>query len=305
MFRYGVYGLLLESTCELPELAPAASMEPAHVRVSCGHVPIGDPPVPIGDPPDEEAQGWFALTRDPPRAVCVFPGVARYQVDSGTHVLIDPEPGVDPRLWRHGLLGPVLAHLLWQRDVFTLHASVVRVNGHHGAFVGVSGEGKSTTAAALEAHGHALVCDDIAAIPWRNVPIFALPGFPRLRLYDDALRSVGHSPEQHPLVHGLIDKKLKRAERFVSEPVRLDKIYVLETADAAVHAELLPPQRALMQLMKHAYNAYQLAPSVGFQRHMEMAAKVSMNVPTYRLSRPKDLARLAELVRFLEVHLAS
>ena len=115
------------------------------------------------------------------------------------------------------------------------------------------------------------------------------------------MRGVGEQPDAHPLIHSLIDKRLKRAARFISEPVMLDKIYVLETADQLA-AEPMQARHAMMELMKHAYNAYQLAPIVGFQRHMQMAAAVSSQVPTYRLLRPKDLARLPELVGFIEAH---
>jgi hypothetical protein len=254
------------------------------------------------EPPSPEVQSWVETRSDPTRTICVFEGVGRYQVESGSQVLVDPAPNVEPGLVRHGLVGPVLAQLLWQRGVFTLHSSVVRIAGRHAAFIGVSGEGKSTTAAALEAHGHALVCDDIAAIPWQERPIVALPGFPRIRLYDDSLRGVGELPAAHPQIHSLLDKRLKTAARFISEPVVLDKIYVLESS-SELCAERLPAQKAMMELMKHAYNAYQLAPILGFQRHMQMAAAVSSQVPAYRLLRPKDLARLPELVGFIESHL--
>lgn len=297
MHRYRVYGLALDSERELPELFPRTDEAPAEVTVRWAAVEASTPPSP-------EDKSWVETRLSPRRTICVFEGVGRYEVREGGEVRIEPEPNVDPGLVRHGLVGPVLAQLLWQRDIFTLHASVVRIGERHAAFIGVSGEGKSTTAAALEAHGHSLVCDDIAAIPWQDAPIVALPGFPRIRLHDDSMRGVGELPDAHPLIHSLIDKRLKRAVRFVTEPVVLDKIYVLESAPALL-AEPLSPQKAMMELMKHAYNAYQLAPLVGFQRHMQMAAAVSSKVPAFRLLRPKDLARLPELVGFIESHLRS
>lgn len=294
MHRYRVYGLALDSERELPELLPREDPASADVTVRWGATEPSEPPSP-------DVKSWVETRSEPTRTTCVFEGVGRYEVRSGHEVVVDPDLNVEPALVRHGLVGPVLAQLLWQREIFTLHASVVRIGERHAAFIGVSGEGKSTTAAALEAHGHSLVCDDIAAIPWQERPIRALPGFPRIRLYDDSMRGVGEQPDAHPLIHSLIEKRLKSAARFVSEPVVLDKIYVLESA-AALGAELLPARLAMMELMKHAYNAYQLAPIVGFQRHMQMAAAVSSVVPAYRLLRPKDLSRLPELVGFIESH---
>lgn len=294
MYRYRVYGLSVASELELPELV-AAPDAPPDVTLRLGSVAMGAPPEP-------ESQSWLETRSDPLRTTSVFEAVGRFEVEAGARIVADPAPGADPRLVRHALLGPILAQLLWQRDLFTLHASVVRVGARHAAFVGVSGEGKSTTAAALTARGHALVCDDVAAIPWREEPIRALPGFPRMRLYADTLRSVGADPEAHPLVHGLIDKRLKPAPSFVDEPVVLDRIYVLETA-SALSAEPLPAQKALLELMKHAYNAYQFAPVVGFDRHLQMAGRIARAVPVFRLLRPKDLARLPDLVGLVESHL--
>jgi hypothetical protein len=195
----------------------------------------------------------------------------------------------------------VLAQLLWQRGLFTLHASVVRIGARHVAFMGASGEGKSTTAAALEARGHSLVCDDIAAVPWDERPIRALPAFARIRLYPDSVRGVGDDPARHPQVHGQIDKRLKRAERFVDEPVVLDAMYVLTTGDELAVTRVAPAS-AVIELLRQSYCAAQLAPIVGFDTHLRMAKAVAEEVPLYQLSRPKDLARLAELVGFIEDH---
>jgi hypothetical protein len=291
---YSVYALAVASEVELPELV-AAPESPPDVTIRFG-------PVELGEPPDAEVQSWLEIGRDPLRTASVFEAVGRFEVQAGSLIVVDPLPGADERLVRHALLGPVLAQLLWQRELFTLHASVVRVGTRHAAFVGVSGEGKSTTAAALGAHGHALVCDDVAALCWQEEPIRALPGFPRMRLYADTLHSVGADPEALPLVHGLIDKRLKPAASFVDRPVVLDRIYVLETAPE-LRAEPLPARDALLQLMKHAYNASQFAPTVGLERHLRMAARIARAVPVFRLLRPKDLKLLPNLVGLVESHL--
>jgi hypothetical protein len=316
--RYRVYGLLLESELELPELveARAGAGEPdVEARAGAGEPDVaaragaGEPDVQLrygrvelGAPPEPDAQSWLETAADPVRTRSVFEAIARFEVRAGALVLVDPEPEVDPRLVRHALLGPVLAQLLWQRELYTLHASVVRVGGRSAAFVGASGAGKSTTAAALTARGHPLVCDDVAALCWRDQPLRVLPGFPRIRLYADSLRGLGGAPDAHPLVHGLIDKRLTPVPAFIEQAQPLDRIYVLEAAEQ-LEAERLAARFAALELMKHAYNAYQFAPVVGFAQHLQMAARVAGAVPVFRLRRPKDLARLTELVDFIESHL--
>lgn len=298
MHFYLVYGLHVASELVLPELASATRPPDACDVV----VRVGE--VPMGPPPDDTQKSWVHVNAEARETRCMYEGVGRYAVRDGREIVIDALPESDPGFVRHVLLGPVFAQLLWQRGLFTLHASVVKIGARAAAFVGVSGEGKSTTAAALEARGHALLCDDIAAIPWREAPIRALPGFPRIRLYPDSVRSLGEDPAAHPIIHSLIDKHLRGVRTFIAEPLELHAIYVLATGPG-FRVVPLEKRDTMMELMRHSYNPSQLAPIVGFGRHMQMAARVAEYVPGHRIERPRDLGRIDELVRCIEQHLGA
>jgi hypothetical protein len=293
---YLVYGLHVSSGTELPELMTVSHDSSHDVLVREGAVEVAPPP-------DREMTSWVHVNAEARETRCVYEGVGRFCVRDGREIIVDPLPDTDPGLWRHILLGPVFAQLLWQRGLFTLHASVVRVGTRAVAFVAESGEGKSTTAAALESEGHALLCDDIAAIPWRERPIRALPGFPRIRLYADSVKGIGEAPEELPRIHRHIEKHLRPARRFLPEPMPLSAIYVLATGPG-LRVVPLEKRELMIELMRHSYNASQLAPIVGFGRHMQMAACVAEEVPGHRIERPRDLTRLPELVRCIEQHVA-
>lgn len=328
MHAYSVYGLSLQSEFPIPELLSDTSAatdvradvvvrygkvaadwfsESPHPQAVAGLPDVGTPSVAHGHgssvertetEPDAD-DSWAERRAANNETLCVFSGVGRYLIAGGRTIEVEPEAGVDDSMVRHLLLGPVLAHLLWQRDIFTLHASVVDIAGLYAGFVGVSGEGKSTTAAALEAHGHALVCDDIAALTEQAGRLHVLPAFPRIRLYADSVESVGDDPTRHPWVHPHIDKRSKSIARFVSHPVPLHRLYVLATGDT-LSIERIPTGAALIELLRHTYYAHQYAPLYGFKHQLEQAARVVKEVPVYRLTRPKDLARLPELVGLLE-----
>ena len=104
-----------------------------------------------------------------------------------------PRRAVD--LLRLYLLGPALALLLHQRGFLVLHASAVSLDGGVVAFLGHSGHGKSTTAATLHARGAAIVADDVVAVDL-GAPggPAALPGFPLLKLWPDAVTALGENP---------------------------------------------------------------------------------------------------------------
>ena len=62
------------------------------------------------------------------------------------------------------LLTAVLSALCLKRQLFPLHASAAVVDGGAVAFVGSSGVGKSTIAAALMRQGHMVLADDLTVI---------------------------------------------------------------------------------------------------------------------------------------------
>jgi hypothetical protein len=304
---YTVYGLSLQSEFAIPELLSDSTAQAGRgafdVNVSFGAIPQDwQSPTALGA--DGQQESWAERRAEANETLCVFSGVGRYLVRAGHAVTVEPEPGVDASLMRHLLLGPVLAHLLWQRGIFTLHSSVVCIGGQHAGFVGVSGEGKSTTAAALEARGHALVCDDIAALTERDGRFQVLPAFPRIRLYGDSVEGIGDDPTRYPWVHPLIAKRSKGVQRFISHAVPLDRLYVLATGDQ-LGIEPMANRDAIMELIRHTYYVHQYAPLFGFKQQMQQAAAVVMQVRVFKLTRPKDLARLPELVGLLEAEAAT
>ena len=79
----------------------------------------------------------------------------------GRTITLHPDPRADPGLPPLLLGGSGVAHALAADGVSALHASAVEVDGSAVAFIGVSGQGKSTIAGLLCASGYRAVADDI------------------------------------------------------------------------------------------------------------------------------------------------
>lgn len=175
-FLYSAYGLGIGCDFALPELTPWAPVEPVmigapiatrfemknglDVRFSLAKTPYLAPP----DAPTFSGH----IRRDD--ALLCWPGAARFHIQGGQRVSIEVAPGAVDATLRAFLLGPVLAITLYQRGYLVMHASAVALRdarGEWGAlgFLGHSGDGKSTMAAALHARGHRVVSDDIVAVP--------------------------------------------------------------------------------------------------------------------------------------------
>jgi hypothetical protein len=77
-------------------------------------------------------------------------GSGTLQVSHGRSIVVDAD-NADDRTAALWVLGPAMGVLLQQRGVLVLHASAVTMDGGVVAFLGHSGWGKSTMAAAMVA----------------------------------------------------------------------------------------------------------------------------------------------------------
>ncbi len=131
------------------------------------------------------------------------PRVARYQIQGVSRIIVAPEAGADERLIGLYISGLILAFLLKQLPVITLHGSAVVKEGNALAFIGNQGSGKSTTAAAMTTAGYRVLCDDI--IPIADGPV-VLPGVAQVKLLPDAFERLAGNPDDAGHLFDGVDK---------------------------------------------------------------------------------------------------
>src|SRR5260370_682608 len=152
MPRFLVYGLIVESEWELPDLEPATGAPSA--RIGSGERALSPKPGP---------PRWWA---EADRVFLTDPLVGTICISGGSEVSVHLYESPDRPLLQAYLLGPALAVLLHQRGFLVLHASVLARNARALAILGDSGDGKSTLALLLCNSGWRLVADDQAVIEW-------------------------------------------------------------------------------------------------------------------------------------------
>ena len=94
------------------------------------------------------------------------------------------------------------------------------------------------------------------------------------------------------------------ARQFAESALPLDRVYVLASGDQFA-VEPLAKAEAMMELMRHTYQAEQYTGLFGLKEHMRLSGALANVLPAQRLVRPRDWSRLAELVRFIEQQVAS
>ena len=302
MYFHRTYGLNIQTDLLLPELGPekvpTLSKDQVDVVVRFGKA--GSLPAAVN--------GVGRYIQSTPEGIQLrWDNIGAFLVRNGREIIIEPAPGVEESLLRLFILGTSLAMLLHQRgEAIILHASVVKVSGQAVAFVGVKGQGKSTMAATLHARGHHLVADDILAIDLRRPKPLALPGFPYLKLWPDALASLGFSPESLPRLRPELDKRgyrLPKGFSYTSVPLR--RIFVLNHG-SKLAVEPLHPRDALFSLMPHWYGSrfgIETLRALGLATHFLECAELISKVSVCRLTRPEDLSILPAVARLVEENL--
>jgi hypothetical protein len=290
--RHGVgaaYGLRARSAIPLPELPRSRGRPDIDIRLG----PVAAPPATITLDRLTRVAGTGRDT------VFLRDGVGAFRLRDGEEITADPARGADPRVVRAHILGPMIALLLHQRGRLVLHASAVNVSGRAVAFLGGSGWGKSTIAAALYRRGHALVTDDVLVLELGPDGAVAFPGIPQLKLWPDALRALGDDPTLLPSLHGGTAKRSRAARRrFTGLPIPLGRIYIL-AGRGRPSTPRLHARQATVELIRHTYTA-RLLGHLDPVPHLRLCAALANMLPVARLGVPRSLARLDDVARTVE-----
>ncbi len=189
--------------------------------------------------------------------------------DGRTAALVEPAVDAVPATVVQALLGPALILALAAQGTWCLHAAAVTANGAAVAFLGETGNGKSTLAGFVGAEGGASwrrLADDVLPVELSPNGLDALPHFPQLKVRADAQPSIG-MPERMPL----------RA------------LYVLEAADPQqVNVDVRPMGRpeATLALARHTIAA-RLFDKRLMAEHLAFCVQAAAHVRVCRLSYPR------------------
>jgi hypothetical protein len=178
------------------------------------------------------------------------------------------------------------------------------------AFIGQKGMGKSTTAAALQAHGHPVVTDDLLVLDTAYSRVLAYPGFPYLKLTPESIaESVNENPDRIPKIDPEGPKHSFAAKgTSVEDTLPVECIYVLdyqeepddENGHTLPYSEEIKGQEAFIELVRNSYVARLLPEEAVSKRHLERSAEIAQAVSVRRLYRKLSLEHLTDVVSYIE-----
>jgi hypothetical protein len=282
---YLAYGLNIDSEIDLSNLASGSSSADVEVRRGT-----------VNPPPEADGQTAWMTRGD---FFLRLNGTGTLQVSQGRSIVVDAAKADDrtASLW---VMGPAMGVLLHQRGMLVLHASAVTMEGGVVAFLGHSGWGKSTMAAAMVKLGASAFCDDLVAVTMQRSKLAAYPGYPILKLGLDSGEILGY--ENRDLLPVSPDDDRRQVAVAGADPavaIPLARVYVLAGGDRP-EVESLKPQDAIVELIRHSYASPFIAASGLSANHLKSCAELVSRLQICRIRRPRRLElinEVAELVR--------
>lgn len=196
------------------------------------------------------------------------------------------------------LLGHSLSFALIKQGYEPIHATSVVIDGHAVAFIGSSGIGKSSLAAAFLADGYPLVTDDMLLLRRTDQGYEAQPGPRRIKLFPKmARRFLAVTANGVPMNNETEKLVLPLKTNYChSGGASLRALYVLtppREARRQQHIELIPlsTREAFIALVRGTFNSVVTGADRAGRQYTECLS-IASQVPLRRISYPRDLSLL-------------
>ena len=273
------YGLTIESEIPLPDLGSyvADPSAPADAVVRRGR---------LGNPPPSAALLPLGLWRTADCIGFTVPGTGAFLVRGGTEIVVDAAPDADPSAVRLYLLGTAMGALMTLRGHLVLHGNAFRIGDGAAVVVGRSGAGKSTLAAELQHRGLDVLADDVVPVDRDGN---ALAGYPRIKLWDDALARLGVDPGGLDRVASTLEKYHLPIVHTCSDPLPLRWVYVLERhAGDDLTVARVTGTEIFSLLHEHTYRNELVHGESAVREHLEHCARLAGRARVSRVTRPAE-----------------
>lgn len=293
-YFYKAFGLIIRSEMALPPLMACEACDCADISIVFGEVS----PAGLVTPDVIKPLSQFnktALWLD-------IPNIARFLIEKGRQITIAPSVNQDNESIRLFLLGSCMGALLQQRGELLLHGSAVRFADHCAVFMGGSGTGKSTLAAAFYQKGRQLLTDDLALI---DKQLCVQPSFPQLKLWPDAANKLDIDLALHKRVRTQIEKlAIPTGNAFCGQPLPVKTLYLLDThnQDDFIFQEI-KGMKKFQPLKNHSYHPSFSEDFAIQTAHLKRISQLAGQARLIRITRPSHGFQVAELIERIEQEL--
>ena len=298
MYAYHAYQLNIHADFAMPEFLPGDAAAEPDVVIRQGAVPIALENVTGRGVLYQATANQFLLKLD---------DVARYLVQNGDEIIVEPCPNSLESDVRVFMLGSCIGALLHQRGILVLHAGAIHTDRGAVLFTGPSGVGKSTLLGEMLRRGYKMMVDDVCAVvlDGAGTPLVQ-PGYPRTRLWSDAARKLDQDLSAMARTRPSLEKYERPAPaQFWDQPAPLRRIYLLTTGNRDELSIEPAPRINTFRIVLH--NTYRRQFLDGLEMrapHFGLVTALATHCSVRRVTRPSHPFRLIELADLIQRDLA-
>ena len=300
---YKAFGLMIESDAPLFELV---AQEPIEADYSLRFAPDRISELENANWTVRErfsdGSGWLSSAELGKSYALRFSGIADFLISPDRRRIIWRSNGANVEIIRHLFLDEVLPRLLAGHDRAVLHASAVTIGNEAVAFLGDSGQGKSTLAVSLASQGYPLITDDSLFLQKCGEQARCAPSYPGVRLWDESLSALfDGAAVAAPISHHFDKYRLDARDNqmaFASEAVPLRKIYLLSPVIELEEIVITPlsPGEVFGRLLAGSYRL-EVNDGQSIKDEFSLLAWIAATIKFARLSFPHEYSLLPRLHR--------
>mgnify|MGYP003671374327 CR=1 FL=1 len=290
MYYYKAFGLVIFSELELPELCTDKGDGQVDLTITVGKIKL--PKVRKTNIQRRGVMAQFGLEG----TSCLYlnwPGIAKFEAKSGNLLVVDPTH-VSSDVISLFTVSEALGLILYQRGLFLLHASAVKVGKKAYCFMGNPGAGKSTTAAAFMKAGCKLLSDDLTAIGFNKEGVpFVIPAYPQLKIWENTVQGLNYESSQiKPVSEGINKYSYQPISDFDHEPVPLGAVFFLHKARNKKYLEPLIPVEIPVKLLRNFPLPISLVQEEKLKQHFQQSFGIAAHCELFNKRRDKNFEAL-------------
>jgi hypothetical protein len=291
MYKYKIYGLIIDSDTEFKPLIKAGDDVAAEVFIRRGEVKLE-----VDDWLSEHAEGkkydiGFEYS-------CFKNKGGYYVIKGGKEIFYQTSEDYTNEMIESWLLGFCLTIALLQKHILAIHCSALSCDS--GAFLisGVPGAGKSTLTKALLERGYGFMADDVAGV---SADAVVYPAFPYQKLCRNEVEKRELDEDDLIYINEDKDKYLVPVgETFSPEPKPLKALVFVVVGGEEVSVQQLSGLNQLMALRQNLFLHKLTGPWENDKELLELCLKVASSCKVYMISRPAGKDTVSQICDEIE-----
>lgn len=294
MFKYKIYGLVIETDVMFDQLVKADDTDNADVTIKAGSISSK-----VSEHLEGAANSYYEIGFE---ESCFRNKGGYYVISRGKEIIYETKEGYTPEMVGPWLLGFAFAMLLLQRKTLAVHCSAIA--DKNGAFLisGVPGAGKSSLTRVLLERGYGIMADDVAAVRIEEDGANVYPAFPYQKLCRNEVEKRDMDQEELIYINEDKDKFLVSVkEAFVGDKRPLKYlIFIVISEKDKVEVHKLTGLNQLFALKENLFLTRLKGSWLNKKDLLDICLQVASGCPVYLIERPRGVDTLKEMADTVE-----